>query len=179
MANLKEYDTDVTAYFKKVAPWASVVDSYPEETVKHIAPASIFWGITEIEPASDRDNGSGEMELQLSVTVLVAVSTQEANSELLVRELATVLIANIHKSRLASGAGYKPARVTRSAASEFEPHLDGFSVWAVEFEQSIVIGKQLITAIEFTPGKVYGGVAPNIGADHVNDYTLIYEHKDE
>ncbi|WP_305817543.1 hypothetical protein [Photobacterium leiognathi] len=172
MANLLEYDDCVTDYLKKIAPWAKTVLSYPEEKINAIGPA-IFWGVTSIAPAGS--NGSGEMDMQLTVTVLVAVSTQKANSEIHVRDLATYLIANIHDNRLDLGAGYKHATVTRSESSEFEPNLAGFSVWSIEFEQVITIGANKITATEFAPGKVFVGLAPDIGAAHVDDYELVYE----
>ena len=62
------------------------------------------------------------------------------------------------------------ARVTLVVPDPFEPALDQYEVWAVEWEQVVWLGENAWPEEGRVPSRLFIGHAPAVGPDHVEDY---------
>lgn len=142
---------------------------YPKirEAIK--APA-IFVDMTSLEPGQDPGTGEVAYIARFEARCMVGTS-DEANLQ--VRELAAEAGRIIYKNSF--GVHVKPADLLTIGNDGFNPELDAYEVWLVEWEHEIHVGESIWTNEGVCPQEIYVGFAPCIGEEYEEEYTLVKE----
>lgn len=158
----------------KTLSWAVTVDEYPYTVTKLETPCIFIdvpgWKNMEVS------DGQVNVMIECDLYVVVDKSTDSADKpEVYARALAMDLSQWVEGSDFGIDDAYD-ATFIDAVRTDFDPRLDDYIVMRVSFSQQLPIGAPLFADPEGNPLKrIYLGVDPNIGADHVNDYRLIYE----
>lgn len=71
----------------------------------------------------------------------------------------------------------EPAIFISADTDETDPRLDDYLVWQISFNQTVTFGVDPFATDNLPLQRVWLGVAPEIGRQHVDDYRLIFEGK--
>lgn len=128
---------------------------------------ALLIGIESIDPGED--DGTGRQPLQLTFSAHCILSFRTSGHQLELREFAADLLAHVRYNRWGyPGAVHAPVALS-AQPGEFQPGLAGYDSWLATWEQTIYVGPDL-WAGGIAPQEVWLGIAPKIGADHVEDY---------
>jgi hypothetical protein len=156
----------ISAHFPDLA----TVEFYRlDRKVLHV-PACIL-ELTSMERFKDPDPGTEQLAVMAQFEAKFVISFRQgaANPKLEARKLAAAFAAFAKFRRWGCPIG--PAEILGIYPDDFDPELDQFEVWRVEWEQIIHLGESVWNAPpDWVPTEVYLGFAPNIGPDHVDDY---------
>lgn len=153
----------------------------PEANTRMPVPA-ILLDVSEMETDAENDPGTEQSPMKLSFSAFIIISgLQDGNTKLQIRLLAAAL-ASWLKLRLwrdPSNPGdddnpnylpSDPAMVLGAYRDDFNPALDRYEVWRVDWEQVVYLGESVFDTT-FLPDHVWLGLAPEIGLEHKDKYT--------
>lgn len=123
----------------------------------------------EVDPESDP--GTEQLPAVSKWVARVVMSFRAENVHREIRKLAGALGVLVQQNRW--GQRVSPAQVTYIGPDAFDPELDKFEVWAVEWDQQIDLGQSVWTGEGVTPERVMIGFAPDIGPGQEPEYTEI------
>jgi hypothetical protein len=133
-----------------------------------------------MEAAEAQDPGTEQIALvaRFEARFILGFRTHEAQLE--ARKLAGAFAAYLRKHPRWPGVVTGPAEVIGCYRDEFDPELDQFEVWRVEWAHVIHLGGESVWAPEgITPTTVYLGVTPDIGPENLDKYVQISPVPDE
>lgn len=130
--DLDAYHDAVLAALKQAFPVFKTVDDYPQDRRPRATPA-LFIELDEAEQANDEDPGTGQQAMNLRMVARVVVPASGDKSGRQVRSLALAVAAFVHLSRF--GQPINAAEVVGAYPDAFEPELDQYLVWRVEWQQ--------------------------------------------
>ena len=112
--------------------------SFWPDIEQHIPLPAVFLGIAEIEPGTDIGTGESTLTVTLEARVIVDVIRDQHYQQAvhLATQLAVLLRAQTW------GLEVEPAEFQRSAQDWTQPELDGYTVWLVEWTQTIYLGEK-------------------------------------
>jgi len=151
-------------------PTVASVQSYPEDRVALDLPAVLI-DLEDMEAAPDADPGTEQLAVVTRWRARLILGFRTANVLRQVRKGAAQLAALVHLNRW--GQPVEPARVTLVGPDPFDPDLDQYEVWVVEWEQIVHLGASVWAGEGILPETVYLGFAPDVGSDNVDDYVQI------
>jgi hypothetical protein len=147
-------------------------DPLPDETGqtrKAILAPAILLGLEQIDHEEADSDGTDRIptRLYLIADCLLPASIDAAANQ--VREFGDAVAAHIWRNRwgLAPDVGWPEALSSQPA--QLDPDGGGYIVWRVMWEQLAHMGESY-WAGGITPSEVYLGIAPRIGAAHIEDY---------
>ena len=94
-----------------------------------------------------------------------------ANPKLEIRKLAAAMCAFVRLQRWGCPIG--PAMVVGAYRDDFEPELDQYEVWRVEWQQVIHLGETVWKGGTPPPDTVVSGFAPLVGEDYPGEYQQV------
>ena len=112
--------------------------SFWPDIKQHIPLPAVFLDIAEIEPGTDI--GTGESTLSVTFEARVIVDVIRAGHYQQAIHLATQLAVLLRAQTW--GLEVEPAEFQRSAQDWTQPELDGYTVWLVEWTQTIYLGEK-------------------------------------
>lgn len=132
-----------------------------------------------MEPVSDGDMGDEVTFTTFDLSAYVILSSKR--NPLVRREIRQVvaqLVNFIDKNRWpdvdATEAGVtlqcEGARVVVAERDSFDPRLDKYEVWRIDFTQMIPIGQSVWEGDNFLPERIFISYSPVIGLPHKDDY---------
>ena len=134
--------------------------SFWPDIKQHIPLPAVFLDIAEIEPGTDI--GTGESTLSVTFEARVIVDVIRAGHYQQAIHLATQLAVLLRTQTW--GLSVEPAQFQRSTQDWARPELDGYTVWLVEWTQTIYLGETEWPWPDEQPGSlvfnVDGEVAP-------------------
>lgn len=142
---------------------------YPKIRGEIEAPA-VFVDMVSLEPGQDPGTGEVAYIARFEARCMVGTS-EEANLQ--VRELAAEVGRIVYKNSF--GLEVKAAELFSIGNDGFNPELDAYEVWLVEWAHEIHLGESIWTNDGVCPEKIYVGFAPCIGAAYEDEYTLVKE----
>jgi len=151
-------------------PTLATVESYRLDRKNLTVPACLI-ELTEMTCPVDPDPGTEQLAVMARFEAMFIMSFKQgtANPKLEIRKLAAAFAAFARLQRWGCPIG--PANVLGAYPDDFNPELDQFEVWRVEWEQIIHLGESIWEAPpDWIPTEVYLGFAPNIGPAHIDDY---------
>lgn len=138
-------------------------------------PACLLY-LPELEPGESTDPGTGQLTMMARFEARFVLGFAMPNAEMEVIALATsfaTYLQNNARWLTAEGQRIGKANIIGCYKDEFEPDLDQFEVWRVEWTQEIYLGTSIWNTQMPTPQHVFIGITPNIGIEHIDDYTEI------
>ena len=127
----------IERHIQQHLPGVQLVSFWPD-IQQHIPLPAVFLDIAEIEPSTDI--GTGETTLTITFEARVIVDVIRADHYLQAVHLATQLAVLLRAQSW--GLPVEPAEFQRSSQDWTRPELDGYTVWLVEWTQTVYLGEQ-------------------------------------
>jgi hypothetical protein len=156
-------------------PTVASVEAYPEQRAALSLPA-VLVDLEDMEGAPEADPGTEQLAMRTRWRARLILGFRTADVHRQVRKGAAQLAHLIHLNRW--GQPVEPARVTLVGPDPFDPDLDQYEVWVVEWEQIVHLGASVWDCPGVVPETVYLGVAPETGPDHVSEYEQVNSEPD-
>lgn len=173
-----QYHDAVMGALKRIS-WVRDADAYPDKNIPKfsglITPAVYF----TINRCSNAGGNEGQLSVELDCDLFIVVDAAGSNTE---RPEIFLRSAMADITQWINGQQFglphiEPAVFNSGERDEFDPRMDDYLVWRVNYSQVAAFG-----ADPFPAGaplkKIWLGEAPDIGSAHVNDYRLIWEAGD-
>lgn len=151
--------------------WVESVETWPNNRDRLQTPALLV-EIGEMDVGDDP--GTGETKLNCQVSIYVVIRDSQETDSVSSLDTAASIAAYLRLNRFGLPVG--PSFVRGAYPDVWQPELEEFNVWRVDYETSIRVGED-----GFAPGESYElqqvwlGRDPNTGSEHVDDYKLIYD----
>lgn len=149
------------------------VTDYHEDRKKFSLPAC-FIELTELSQA-DIDPGTDQLALLSRWEAQLIIGFRTPAAKRSIRKLVTSLAAFIRLQRWGQPVG--PAEVIGCFPDDFNPGLDQYEVWRVEWTQVIHFGSSVWNNEGEIPTEVLVAFSPNIGEEE--DYSPIVESEED
>ena len=127
----------IEQHLQQHLPGVQLVSFWPD-IQQHIPLPALFLDIAEIEPGTDI--GTGETTLTITFEARVIVDVIRADHYPQAVHLATQLAVLLRAQSW--GLPVEPAEFQRSSQDWTRPELDGYTVWLVEWTQTVYLGEQ-------------------------------------
>ena len=127
----------IEQHLQQHLPGVQLVSFWPD-IQQHIPLPAVFLDIAEIEPGTDI--GTGETTLTITFEARVIVDVIRADHYPQAVHLATQLAVLLRAQSW--GLPVEPAEFQRSSQDWTRPELDGYTVWLVEWTQTVYLGEQ-------------------------------------
>lgn len=151
-------------------PAVASVQAYPSERTALALPA-VLVDLEDMEGAPESDPGTEQLAVVTRWRARLILGFRSADVYRQVRKGAGQLAHLVHLNRWGMPVG--PARVTIVGPDPFDPDLDQYEVWVVEWEQVVHLGASVWTDEGVVPETVYLGIEAKTGPDHIDDYWQI------
>ena len=125
---------------------------------QHIPLPAVFLDIAEIEPGTDIGTGESTLNVTFEARVIVDVIRDQHYQQAihLVTQLAVLLRTQTW------GLAVEPAQFQRSTQDWTRPELDGYTVWLVEWTQTIYLGEEEWPWTDEKPGSLVFSVGDEV-----------------
>lgn len=141
-----------------VAAWPNIED--------HIPLPAVFLEMSEIEPGADI--GTGETTMVCKFEARIIVDPIQVDHHRQVVQLVTQLIVLLRAQNW--GLEIECAEFIQALQDWTRPELDGYTVWLVEWNQTIYLGTEEWPWPDEPPGTLLIGVSPDIGPGSRDQY---------
>lgn len=143
---------------------------YPRPGERIQTPA-ILLELEDIQAQDPDDTGTEQMPVVLNFNAYVTLDFKTGNKRA-VKVLAAAVMAFVRGKRWSEPVG--AAVVSGASPDVIQGKEADYEVMRVEFSHEAILGAG-IEDEGILPWKVYLGISPLIGPDHVDDYALVYE----
>lgn len=132
--------------------------------------------MSEMEPTPDIDPGTEQLAVNARFEARLVIGFRTPKAKLEIRKLAAAFAVFLRLKRwprLANPAvtlGTGPAEVTTIMPDDFNPELDRYEVWRVEWLQPLHLGTSIWKDEGVTPQAPLYSWRPDIGFGHEDDY---------
>ena len=127
----------IEQHLQQHLPGVQLVSFWPD-IQQHIPLPAVFLDIAEFEPGTDI--GTGETTLTLTFEARVIVDVIRADHYPQAVHLATQMAVLLRAQSW--GLPVEPTEFQRSSQDWTRPELDGYTVWLVEWTQTVYLGEQ-------------------------------------
>lgn len=129
--------------------------------------------LTELEVVPDDDPGTGQLAAMATFEAQLVIGFRQgaANPKRVIRNHAAALAAFARLQRWGCPIG--PALVVGAYMDDFEPELDQYEVWRVEWRQIIHLGETVWKGGNPPPFKGHASFAPLVGDKYQDEYTQV------
>jgi hypothetical protein len=134
-------------------------------------PAMIL-DLTEFEATPEIDPGTDQLAVNARFEAEIIFGFRTPNVKREIRKFSAAFAAWLRLKRW-TGVRTGPAYVGSICRSDFNPELDQYEVWCVEWMQEIHLGDTVWTNDGTVPNQVLVGWSPNIGIGHESDYEQV------
>lgn len=165
--DLDALHTAVVNAIEEQFPSVVTVADYREDRQRLPLPA-ILIELDDIEAAPDEDPGTEQLAARTRWIARIIIGFRTANAEREVRKLAAALGAFIHMQRW--GQPVEAAQVLTISPDTFDPSLDQYVVWAVEWQQIVHLGASVWKPDGELPETVLYSHVPRIGIPYEDEY---------
>ena len=155
-------------------PALVTVADYREDRKRLPLPA-VLVELADLEAVPEEDPGTGQLAIRARFEARVIIGFRAANAEREIRKLSGALGAFVHHNRWGQKIG--PAEVLAIGPDSFDPDLDQYVVWAVEWQQIVHLGQTAWTNDGEVPETVLYSWSPEIGPEHEADYASLDDLK--
>lgn len=149
-------------------PDVQTVTDYREEDRTRMPLPAILVELTDFEAVPDQDPGTGQLAMLARWEARIIIGWRTAAAQREVRKLAAALGAFAHLNRW--GKPVEAAEVLTMTPDAFDPALDQFVVWRVEWAQIVHLGESVWKNDGTIPVDVLYSYAPEVGEDNEPAY---------
>lgn len=165
--DLDALHTAVVNAIEEQFPSVVTVADYREDRQRLPLPA-ILVELDDIEAAPDEDPGTEQLAARTRWIARIIIGFRTANAEREIRKLAAALGAFVHMQRW--GQPVEAAQVLTISPDTFDPSLDQYVVWAVEWQQVVHLGASVWKPDGELPEAVLYSHVPRIGIPYEPEY---------
>lgn len=169
-------ERDIRAAF----PALKIVEFYREEEDRkpprpEQLPACLL-ELSEMEPGPDIDPGTNQLAVRARFEARLILGFREPRAKLEIRKLAAAFAAWArlrrwsHPTEAGKTLPTGPAEIINILPDDFNPELDRFEVWRVEWLQAVHLGNTIWTDEGVTPGAPLYSWSPDIGNGNADKY---------
>ena len=144
------------------------VDAYREAETNLQTPACLI-ELDDLEPQPDI--GTEQLAVMARFSGRVVLGMRDPDVRRATPKFAAALALHINRQRWAQPVA--PAEVIGIQRDDFDPRLDQFEVWVVEWQQVIHLGASVWGGAGDLPTQLLGAWHPEIGPDHEGSYEEI------
>lgn len=126
--------------------------------------------LSEMEPALDEDPGTEQLAVYARFAAHVVIGFRTASAKVEIRKLAGALAAYINKEKHFHKLPTGPAEILSIMPNEFNPAMDAYEVWTVEWRCMVHLGDTVWTDEGVTPGAPLYSWVPDIGNGNAHKY---------
>lgn len=119
------------------------------------------------------DPGTEQQAMTARFEARLVLGFRTPHAKLEARLVATAFAAFLRKQLRWSPARSGPARVIGCYRDEFDPRLDQYEVWRVEWTHVLHFGKSVWEGEGIVPSRVFLGLSPEIGLENIDKYTQV------
>lgn len=180
----------ITSAIQAQYPTLATVEFYRTEDRKNLPCPAVLLDISEFENEPDMDVGTGQIAMSARFEAEIVFGFKTPNVKREIRKFAAAFASWLYLRRW-PGISSDQAQVVGCYKDDFDPRLDEYEVWRVEWTQVLYLGSdawtdtsaplsQVVgvgypadgTAVPVEPqtGGVMLGYSPNIGTPHIADY---------
>lgn len=168
--------TAITSDIAATFPELKTVEFYAEYRQGMQLPACLL-ELTEWQDFTDPDPGTEQLSVVARFEahlIIDGVKTKQAKHSIRKLAAALSLFLRLRRWNDVENSGKKiptgPAEFLGAYHDQFNPALDQFECWRVEWQQIIHLGSNVWGDDGAIPQRVFVGIAPNIGFGHEDDY---------
>jgi hypothetical protein len=151
-------------------PAVASVQAYPSDRTALALPA-VLVDLEDMEAAPEADPGTEQLAVLTRWRARLILGFRTADVYRQIRKGAGQLASLTHLNRWGQPVG--PARVTLVGPDPFDPDLDQYEVWVVEWEQLVHLGASVWDGVGIVPQTVYLGLEPETGPENIDEYEQI------
>jgi hypothetical protein len=155
----------IEQHLQQHLPGVQTVAAWPN-IENHIPLPAVFLEMSEIEPGVDI--GTGETTMVCKFEARIIVDPLQSDHHRQVVQLATQLIVLLRTQNW--GLPVECAEFIQAVQDWTRPELDGYTVWLVEWNQTIYLGAEEWPWPDEPPGTLLIGVSPDIGPGSREQY---------
>lgn len=156
--------TSIAAHF----PALKAVALYDEDDRDGKPLPAVFVEIEDFEGAPDANPGTEQTAVQLRISARIVIGFRTAKAKTEIRKLAAAMAHFVNLNRW--GLPVSPAEFLVAGPDDFEPGLDQFETWRVEWQQIVHLGESVWESDDTTPTEILYSWRPEIGPGHEGDY---------
>ena len=146
-------------------PGVETVSFWPD-IGNHIPLPAVFLDIAEIEPGEDIGTGETTLTITFEARVIVDVIRNQHYQQAVHLATQLAVLLRMQSWGLEVGA----AEFQRSTQDWTRPELDGYTVWLVEWTQTVFLGEKEWPWPDQPPGNLVWGLSPDIGPGSEGSY---------
>lgn len=168
----------IVADIKAKFPDLATVEFYREDRKSLPMPACLL-SLTEFEASPDDDPGTEQLAVMANFEAELLIGFKTLNAKQSIRLLAAQLAAWLHNRRWDNPTGETiklptgPCMVAGAYPDDFQPELDKFEVWRVEWQQLVHLGETVWTNEGVTPTDVFMSPVPDVGLANEDKYVEV------
>lgn len=177
--DLTDLHDAIVAQIQTRFPAFLLVDTYlddREELAADELPAC-FIELDELDTAEGFDPGTEAWAADSRWSARIIIGFRTPRAKLQCRVYAAEFAAWLRELGRWQGQKGGPLQILGAYPDDFNPALDRYEVWRVEWRQILHLGDRNVwldgPEDPDTPTTVYLGQVTDVGADHVDDYTLV------
>lgn len=170
--SLDEMQEAITRAVKEAFPSFKTVEFDRDDEDENFPAPACLMELTEAEPAPGNDAGSGQWPANARFEARILLPARKtAKAEV---KKAAIAFATWINLRRFPGLFADPCTVIGCEPDEFTPNVERFRAWRVEWIIPAFFGDSVWNEGDaVAPTKVFIGLAPDIGRDHVDDYVEV------
>lgn len=151
---------------KAAFPGLQTVESYRNERTTKVTTPACLLELTEMEAAPEQDPGTEQLAVSARFEARFILGFRTREVQLQARELAAAFAAYLRKHPRWPGVVTGPAEVIGCYRDEFDPELDQYEVWRVEWAHVLHLGASTWAPEGITPTTVLlGNTRDGVGTE--------------
>jgi hypothetical protein len=165
--------TQVQAQIAAQFPAFKTVQFYEDDEAQTIPTPAILLEVSEVEPNTDHDDGTDQLPALIRFEARIMMGIRTPKVKLATRMAAMALGGWLHKHSWGNGVNAGPCKVLAISPDEFDPRVDKWCVWRVEWHNGAMLGTDTWDNVTCSGGPIpvdYYSFAPKIGPGYQNDY---------
>ncbi len=162
----------IEAAIKAQFPDLQTVEFYRTEERKTLPLPAVILDLCEFEGEPDKDPGTDQLAMSARFEAEIIFGFRTPNVKREIRKFAAAFAAWMRLRRW-PGISTDAAQVIGCYPDEFDPDLDQYEVWRVEWSQTLYLGDNTWTNDGTIPTTVLVGYKPKIGNGHEPNYTKL------
>lgn len=153
-------------------PALQTVEAYRLDRKSLPVPACLI-ELTEMDAVNDEDPGTEQQAVMARFEARLVIGFRQGakNPRMEIRKLAAAVGAFVRLQRWGCPIG--PAELIGIYQDDFDPELDQYEVWRVEWQQVIHLGETVWTDEGETPTMILASFSPAVGVEREAEYQPI------
>lgn len=177
--NLTDYHdaviADLSDHYAGRVETVEPYDPFPDpadQTPRPVITPALLLEIDGLDPGEDDGTGRTPIRLSCVLHCLLSARTPRMQEEL--RSFAADVIGHVRWNRWGVPGAIGAPEALSAGPGGFDAEVYGYDSFAVRWEQPVYVGEQ-VWAGGIAPLEIWLGIAPRIGAAHVDDYWRVDE----